>query len=192
MDGGGQRHQSDRRRRGDAALAMCAPGCTCLRHRRGLHASAAKTRPVLERLAERSYTDLRTGCTVWHGGKANTWGNGTISIGGTKWLVHRAAWTEENGPIPDGLDCLHHCDNPPCWNVCHLFLGTHVDNMADRDRKGRQFTPLGEAHGKSVLTAQQVLAIRRDARPARLVAPDFGISESNVYMIRGGHTWRHL
>lgn len=149
-------------------------------------------RPILERLAERSYTDLRTGCTVWTGGRANSFGNGTICIDGKKWLVHRAAWVEQNGPIPDGLDCLHHCDNPPCWNVNHIFLGTDADNMADRDRKGRHVPLPGEKHGMAILTDRQVRAIRQDPRAARLVAADFGVSTSNVYMIRGGHTWRHI
>jgi len=51
--------------------------------------------------------------------------------------AHRLAWTLVNGPIPDGLHALHHCDNPPCCNVEHLFLGTDADNTADKMAKGR-------------------------------------------------------
>lgn len=52
-------------------------------------------------------------------------------------LAHRAVWVLTYGGIPDGLDVCHDCDNPPCCNTRHLFLGTHRDNMIDRENKGR-------------------------------------------------------
>ena len=60
-------------------------------------------------------------------------------------LVHRLAWEAEHGPIPEGMLVLHHCDNPPCYNIQHLFLGTHADNLADAQAKGR--VPIPE-HGR--------------------------------------------
>jgi len=55
--------------------------------------------------------------------------------------THRIAWTLKYGPIPDGLVVCHHCDNPPCVNPDHLFVGTMADNCLDRDRKGRGVLP---------------------------------------------------
>jgi hypothetical protein len=46
-------------------------------------------------------------------------------------------WEIATGPIPDGLYVLHRCDNPPCFNPDHLFLGTPMDNMRDKMAKGR-------------------------------------------------------
>lgn len=80
-------------------------------------------------------------CLEYPGGAGSRSGHRTIYFEGRTSLVHRVAWTIERGPIPDGLYVLHRCDNPPCVNVEHLFLGTVRDNNADRDAKGRGKMP---------------------------------------------------
>lgn len=151
-------------------------------------------RPILDRLAERSRTDLATRCTLWCGA-AGGFGHGHISVYGQMALVHRAAWEAEKGPIPEGIDCLHNCpggDNPACWNVDHLWLGTQADNNADRDRKGRQIAPKGEAHGCAQLTAAQVVAIRNDSRLNYEIAADYGVSFSQIGRIKRRVKWAHV
>lgn len=80
------------------------------------------------------------GCRVFTGHlNGNGYGTITNEVGQRprKILAHRAAWIAAHGPIPYGLFVCHHCDNPPCCNVAHLFLGTAEDNMQDMARKGR-------------------------------------------------------
>lgn len=60
-----------------------------------------------------------------------------LSIARQRIQAHRAMWIVTHGLIPDGLCVCHHCDNPPCCNPGHLFVGTAGDNAADRQRKGR-------------------------------------------------------
>lgn len=174
--------------------AKCLPGCGCGRHRKGAESPHADNRPVLDRLAEKSHTVLATRCIVWNGGHKAT-GYGNISIAGKWTITHRAAWEAQRGPIPDGVDCLHDCpggDNPACWNVDHLWLGTQGDNNADRDRKGRQVALCGEEHGNAKLTAEKVTRIKSDERPAPRIARDYGVSVPTIYAIKSGRIWGHL
>ena len=94
---------------------------------------------VAERIAARTVVTA-TGCHEWMGTR-NQRGYGLLKITYTSMVVSRLAWTLANGPIPDGMFVCHKCDNPPCCNVDHLFLGYPKDNNADRDLKGRNFAP---------------------------------------------------
>ena len=82
------------------------------------------------------------GCTVWTG-TVDRCGYGRISVGCRMAMAHRVAWELANGTIPPGMEVCHSCDNRPCCNVAHLFLGTHQDNMTDMARKGRRRGPQG-------------------------------------------------
>jgi hypothetical protein len=76
-------------------------------------------------------------CIEWDR-RTNWWGYGAVSVKGRDMAVHRLAWAEANGPIPSKMCVLHKCDNPPCFNIDHLFLGTNADNIRDMMSKGRQ------------------------------------------------------
>ncbi len=70
-------------------------------------------------------------------GAAITGGYRRVKWAGGRKLVHRLSWELVHGSIPDGMCVLHRCDNPPCVNPEHLWLGTYADNNADMKAKGR-------------------------------------------------------
>ncbi len=133
-----------------------------------------------------------SGCLLWIGGFGEN-DYGVAHIAGTHGLstaAHRIAWTLYRGEIPKGMCVLHRCDNPPCVNVNHLFLGTQSDNMKDAGRKGRM--KKGSAHHNAKISDADVVAIRSSTGLQRDIAKKFGISRTNVSIIRSGKGWRHV
>ena len=132
-----------------------------------------------------------TGCWVWVG-RPNTSGYGTFSLNKKRERAHRVSWMLNRGPIPEGLQVLHKCDNPPCVNPDHLFLGTNADNVKDRVSKGRTAPNDGETNPKALLTKWLVLKIKR-MRKRRMtykaIGDTFGVSLPAVYKAVHGKTW---
>ena len=131
-------------------------------------------------------------CWDWQAGHTTN-GYGSFRVRGRTLKAHRCAWELVNGPIPFGMQVLHHCDNPPCVNPAHLFLGTHVDNMADRTEKGR--VPRGEDNGSARLTENNVRAIQRlyaSGLTYETVAYNFDVVKGTVGDIIRGKNWKHI
>lgn len=101
--------------------------------------------------------------------------------------AHRVAWHLTNGPIPDELDVLHRCDNPPCCNPAHLFIGTDADNSADMVEKGRQLA--GARNPRAKITPVEVAAIRSSPLSQTALAHLYGLGQSQVGRIRRGERW---
>lgn len=139
-------------------------------------------------------------------------GYGYLKAGGHGVKSHRVAYLLAVGTIPPGMFVCHHCDNPPCCNPAHLFVGTPADNSSDRDAKGRyvllygerngrytrpERTARGERHGCAILTEQDVLTIRErrrsgDNSSASDLAREFKVGKSTILDVLRGHTWAHL
>ena len=79
-----------------------------------------------------------SGCWKWQGA-VDSHGYGRTRYNGKLTSAHRAAYEYMHKEIPEGMHVLHRCDNPPCINPAHLFLGTHQDNMDDMAAKGRRY-----------------------------------------------------
>lgn len=100
--------------------------------------------------------------------------------------AHRLAWMLTSGEIPAGMLCCHRCDNPPCCNPAHIFLGTHLDNAADSVRKERH-----SAH----LTAAQAIEARKlyaEYWSCERLGERFGVAVAIVRAVIDGKTWKHL
>jgi hypothetical protein len=124
-----------------------------------------KYSPTIESRLTAGLSPGGNGCIEWTKARS-TFGYGRITRGarGAGWaFTHRVAWELANGPIPDGMCVLHRCDNPPCCNPDHLFLGTLSDNTQDMIAKGRGsgHRPSGEAHPDARLSDTDVAEMRR-------------------------------
>ncbi len=132
-------------------------------------------------------------CWLWTD-KHNRGGYGWVYAGKSFHtnLAHRISYILTNGPIPKNLHVLHHCDNPPCVNPAHLFLGTQADNNRDMYAKGRaaRISARGERSPRARLTSTQVLAIFNDhtSRTCDL-AREYGVSWTCIGHIRDGRSW---
>ena len=133
------------------------------------------------------------GCWEWQAYKDRQ-GYGRFSIRRVARLAHRISYELYVGKIPDGLCCLHRCDNPACVRPDHLFLGTQDENVYDRDVKGRG--PIGEKHGSAKLTEEQVMDIRamygKGKTTQTKIAEMFGVDQHTISSIVLLKTWAHL
>ncbi len=130
-------------------------------------------------------------CWIWTGGLSR--GYGQIKYLGKRTRAHRVSWEMHNGPIPDGLQALHKCDNKICVNPAHLFLGTIAENMADKQAKNRQV--FGEKHGRAKLTSGDVRSIRSlrvNGTGVTALSRKFGVCKTTVEKIIGGKLWKRL
>ena len=74
-----------------------------------------------------------TECDEWTG--ARNKGYGMLLLNGKAKYAHRIVWMQDNGHTD--LQINHHCDNPACINIEHLYAGTHKENMRDMRERGR-------------------------------------------------------
>lgn len=141
-----------------------------------------------------TYVAKADGCWLWTRGlRDHRYGNFYNGIKDV--AAHRYSWVLHNGAIPDGFYVLHRCDNPPCVNPEHLFLGTHAENMQDMMAKGRGNKPCGELVGRAKLTEQAVGDIRglyASGMTQLAIAEVYGVSKAAVQFIVSRRTWKHI
>jgi len=157
-------------------------------------------RPAEERFWEKVVRKGAGDCWEWQAARDGLgYGFFRVISGQNMRKTNRVAWELVNGPIPLGQHVCHRCDNPPCCNPGHLFLGTHAENMADRNRKGRttkgRVLHCGEQSGLSAkLTLSDVSEIV-NAYSAGGVSQDalgrkYGVSQTQVGRVIRQERWR--
>ena len=143
----------------------------------------------------RNSEQKQTGCREWLKGHQSD-GYGVISINKRCLLAHRVAYEAFIGEIPHGMIVMHKCDNPSCINPEHLLVGSHQDNMRDRNTKGRargKSWP-GESHPAAKLTKLDVIAIKELSGKVsqKQIAARFGVTQGHISDIIAGKRWHHL
>ena len=162
-----------------------------LHHERRYH----KGMPTEERFE--AYVQKGVGpkaCWEWTGGKINTGYGMFHPAPNQSVLAHRYSYEQHRGQIPAGLQVLHHCDNRPCVNPRHLFLGDQQANVDDMINKGRdRKRPLTGAENHSAkLNDVTVREIRASPTTAKILAKRHGVSVSLIYAIRQRRLWTHI
>jgi len=139
--------------------------------------------------------ECTNGCWNWTGTKTQL-GYGIFSwrVGKRHVLfrAHRLMWSKTFGGIPKGVCVLHQCDNRGCVNPDHLCLGTQLDNIQDRVRKGRNAFAIGAANNNAKLTENQVRSILQSKESGPKIAKRFGVHPSTIRIIRCRKNWSHV
>lgn len=136
------------------------------------------------------------GCWQWRAAK-DACGYGCFGYEGRVLGAHRVSYILAHGIIPDGLHILHSCDNPACVNPSHLRLGTHQENMDDRNSRGRARGGRhpGELAPQARLTAEDARTIR-DLCAHGFLQKDcallWGVRKATVNDLVLRKTWRHI
>ena len=133
-------------------------------------------------------------CWPWTA-KRQPFGYGQLAVNGTNITAHRHAYQLIFGRVPDSLCVCHHCDNPPCCNPAHLWLGTHRENATDRTQKGRNSLFSREKNGSAKLTSEQVSEIRSRAASGeshRQIARDFPVCHQHIGKVITRETWQDV
>jgi hypothetical protein len=131
------------------------------------------------------FVNKSDGCWDWTGRK-NHRGYGEFTVLRHHNKAHRYSWSLVHGPIPDGMQVCHNCDNRACVRPDHLFLGTNSDNQVDAVKKGRR--PHMRLNEQSVREIRVLALTMPKTRIARL----YGVTSPTVHKAVAGETWRHV
>jgi hypothetical protein len=141
-------------------------------------------------------------CWLWTG-PADKDGYGDFRFNYKNFKAHRAVFILTRGLKDLSRDqwVLHRCDNPPCCNPSHLFLGNCLINNQDKIAKGRANMRRGSAHKCAKLSEDDVRYILREsggrrAKPYRgfyaRMSERFNVGHVTILCVVKGDTWKHV
>lgn len=149
-------------------------------------------------------------CLEWMASRTRM-GYGYFKLNNKLQRSHRVAWVIAHGNIPTDKPCvLHHCDNPPCVNAAHLFVGTREDNNRDKAAKGRGNQPKGDKHsarlhpermargdkhGRAKLAESdipEIFRLRAAGMTLEEIAIVFGVSLRLISMVLRREIWKDV
>ena len=124
------------------------------------------------------------------------WGYGMFRLKNSRQVkAHRYAYSYVHGEIPSGKVICHHCDNPKCVNIDHLFIGTVLDNNIDKINKNRHNNPKGTKHFRASADEEVVVKVKKLLKeinsPAK-VAKTLNVPVHFVENIKYEKTWKHV
>lgn len=124
-------------------------------------------------------------------------GYGSFGLGGKPQTASRVAWLASYGRGAGKVMVLHKCDNRPCCNPAHLYLGDVRQNSKDMVERGRarRGPVIGSQNGNAKLTEADIPVIRgfiADGLPNTEIARRFGVTHQMISKIRRGHFWTHV
>jgi hypothetical protein len=167
--------------------SYCSPKCRIAESRARANAN------LRSRFMANVPTADENACWEWTGRRHKA-GYGVLDLDGRPQLATRVMWflTHSEWPV---LNVCHACDNPPCVNPTHLWLGTDLDNARDRESKGRgrRGPPrLGREHHNCKLTPEAVINIRSSKDGNKALARLYGVTPAAIYNVRAGKAWKHV
>jgi hypothetical protein len=110
-------------------------------------------------------------------------------------IAHRFSWFINNGPIPDGLHVLHHCDVRNCVKIQHLWLGTDQDNSDDKMKKNRDRKLSGENNPRSKISDAQAIEIAKmftSGKTPTEIAKELNVSRYIIYHMMNKHVRKNI
>jgi hypothetical protein len=134
--------------------------------------------------------DKTTKCWNWNGRKTKA-GYGQTGPHGHHLYVHRASYAMFNGPISEGMDVCHKCDNPSCYRPEHLFLGTARDNLRDCSAKGRMTNRPNRKINAEIANKIRFFYKSKEFNQIEL-SKKYGVSQTLVWQIVNDRKYQNL
>lgn len=135
-------------------------------------------------------------CWIWTG-KRNNYNYGVSFIDKVEYGSHRISWMIHNHVILSSIDYVcHSCDNPPCVNPAHLWLGNAQKNCDDKIEKGRSNYAFGNRIALAKLDPKKVQKIRKMFETGnyskRALGRIFGVSHTVICGVIKGTIWKEV